>query len=114
MKTLLVEKNERTMRFKKSNRGIYYFDTRKVEACFVQTVEKNKKMFSPRQVEGAKRARHFLSVVGRPSMKDLANMIKLNLMPNSLVALEAVKVAEKIHGKDLGSIMSKTTKSKPA
>eukprot|EP00957_Ditylum_brightwellii_P025627 1937443-Ditylum_brightwellii.AAC.1 len=79
------------MYFKKSNKGLYYFDARKEEACFTQTVEENKKMFSQRQVEGAERARCFLSMVGRPSMKDLVNMIKLNLLPNLPVTLEEVK-----------------------
>eukprot|EP00957_Ditylum_brightwellii_P173125 13180004-Ditylum_brightwellii.AAC.1 len=100
------------MRFKRSNGGLYYFNTKNKEACFMQTVKENKKMFTPRQVEGAKRVRYFLSMVGRPSMKDLTNMIKMNLVPKSPVTLKEVKVAEKIYGKDLGSIMGKTTRRK--
>eukprot|EP00957_Ditylum_brightwellii_P193039 14698462-Ditylum_brightwellii.AAC.1 len=51
---------------------------------------------------------------GRPSMKYLANMIKINLILKSSVSLEDIKIAAKIYGKDLGSLMGKTTKRKLA
>eukprot|EP00957_Ditylum_brightwellii_P110624 8437440-Ditylum_brightwellii.AAC.1 len=110
----VVRKSRKAMGFKKSNKGLFYFDVRKEEVCFTYTVEENKKVFFQRQVKGAERARRFLLMVGRPSMKDLANMIKLNLLPNLPVTLEEVKVTEKIYGKDLGSIMGKTTRNEPA
>eukprot|EP00957_Ditylum_brightwellii_P020957 1579772-Ditylum_brightwellii.AAC.1 len=53
-------------------------------------------------------------MVARPSMKDLTNMIKFNLIPNLPVTLEEVKVAKKIYRKDLGSIMGKRTRKKLA
>eukprot|EP00957_Ditylum_brightwellii_P174768 13307170-Ditylum_brightwellii.AAC.1 len=110
----VVEKMGRTMKFRKSNKGLYYFDTKKSEACFVQMVEDNKNKFTARQVKGAERARRFLAMVGRPSMKDLANMIKINLIPNLPVSLEDIRITAKIYRKDLGSLMEKTTKRKPA
>eukprot|EP00957_Ditylum_brightwellii_P131024 9994559-Ditylum_brightwellii.AAC.1 len=39
----IVEKDGRTMRFKRSNGGLYYFNTKNKEACFMQSVKENKK-----------------------------------------------------------------------
>eukprot|EP00957_Ditylum_brightwellii_P069624 5288405-Ditylum_brightwellii.AAC.1 len=87
----MVRKNGKVIHFKKSNKGLYYFDVKKEEVCSTQTVKENKKMFSQRQIKGTERVRHFLSMARRPSMKDLANMNKLNLLPNLPVTLEEVK-----------------------
>eukprot|EP00957_Ditylum_brightwellii_P119737 9135763-Ditylum_brightwellii.AAC.1 len=58
----VVGKDEKTMRFRKSDRGLYYFNARKEGVSFAQTVEENKEMFFPRQVEGAEKAKCFLSM----------------------------------------------------
>eukprot|EP00957_Ditylum_brightwellii_P036230 2744665-Ditylum_brightwellii.AAC.1 len=37
----------------------------------------------------------------------------MNLIPNSPVSLEDIKITERIYGKDLGSVMGKTIRRKP-
>jgi len=80
---------------------------------FVTTVEENKKFYSERQYEQAKRARDFYHAMGTPSIKDLLAALRMNLIKNNPVTLEHVKLAEKIFGPDIGTLKGKSTRRKP-
>ena len=53
-------------------------------------------------------------MIGVPSTKDYIGAVANKLIPNIKVTVEDIKNAEMIFGKDLGAIMGKTTRSRPA
>ena len=79
----------------------------------VQTVEENKKFYTPRQFDRAKKARELLHALGSPTVADLKKAIKIGIK-NSPVTFEDVIIAEKIFGQDVGSLKGKSTRTKPA
>jgi hypothetical protein len=79
----------------------------------VQTINENSQFFTPRQIEAAKRARNLYEMVGRPSYADFVAIIKNNLLPNVNITIKDVEHAERICGKELGSIQGKTVRTRP-
>eukprot|EP00957_Ditylum_brightwellii_P117237 8941143-Ditylum_brightwellii.AAC.1 len=70
----------------------------------IMTVECNRKMLTQRKYEHAAAARNLYTMVGQPSLTDFKNMVKLNLLPNSLVSLQDINNAEFLFGPDVGSL----------
>jgi hypothetical protein len=81
--------------------------------AFVQTVEENLTIYTPRQILKARAARELYAMIGRPSLADFIGIVKHNLLPNVKVTAHDVLNAELIYGKDLGSIQGETTQSQP-
>eukprot|EP00957_Ditylum_brightwellii_P103060 7853835-Ditylum_brightwellii.AAC.1 len=52
-------------------------------------------------------------MVGRPSMSDFKNMVKMNLLSGSPVSLQDVDNAKFLFGTDVGSLKGKTTRKVP-
>ena len=96
--TFIVHLPKGELRFVRSPSGLYYWKPKPVvqplsinnEAIFVTTVEENKKFYSERQYEQAKRARDFYHAMGTPSIKDLLAALRMNLIKNNPVTLEHV------------------------
>ena len=80
---------------------------------FVQSVEENKLFCTPREVDRAKKARDLLAALGSPSIQDLKTAVTMNAIANLPITTADITLAEKIFGKDLGTLKGKTTKSKP-
>ena len=102
--------------FHKLPSGLYVHDVKAPSPAmaFVETVDENKKVFTSRQFLKAKAARELYGMLGVPSTRDYIGAIKNKLIPNVKVTVEDIKNAEIIFGKDLGAIMGKTTRDKPA
>jgi hypothetical protein len=82
--------------------------------AFVQTVEENLDVYTPRQILRARATRELYAMVGRPSLTDFIGIMKHNLLPNVKVTAQDVLLnTEVIYGKDLGAIQGKTTRSQP-
>ena len=79
----------------------------------VQTVEENKHFYTNRQVTRARIARKLYHNIGTPSINDFKAIIKMNAISNCPITIEDITIAEKIYGKDIGSLKGKTTRSKP-
>jgi hypothetical protein len=79
----------------------------------MDSVEENKKMFTDRQVERAKKARQLYHALGTPSTKDFKAIITMNAIKNLPVTIDDVNLAEKIFGPDIGALKGKTTRHKP-
>ena len=79
----------------------------------VQTVKENEELFTLRQVGKARKARELYEMIGRPSYRDFVGIIQNNLLLNARITVEDINHAEHIFGKDLGSIVGKTTRAKP-
>ena len=81
---------------------------------FVQSVEENKLFHTPREQERAKIARDLIASLGSSSVADLKKAISMNAIANLPVSTKDVNLAEKIFGKDLGTLKGKTTRKPPA
>ena len=113
------------VKFIRSPNGLYYHDVRWGDnqpmgpepkiygTTLVQTVEDNKKIFTPNDIKRADLAKRVYEMVGRPSSRDFYNMIKFNMIQNCPVTISDVKIAKHIYGADVYAIRGKTVRSAP-
>ena len=80
---------------------------------YVSTIQENMKMFTPREVKDAKKARGLYQTLGTPSITDFKAIVKSNAIKNCPVTLEHIDTAEQIFGPDIGALKGKTTRRKP-
>ena len=111
----IVHFASRIMHFKRSKKGVYYYDCRagKGEVTLLNTVEDLTDGFTKREVERATLARRVYSMVGRPSLKDFKNMVRSNLIRNCPLTVADIVIAETLFGPDIGSIRGKTVRRAP-
>ena len=109
-----------TMKFVEHDNGLYYYDGIHHKSppmdtndfSFVQTVHKNKKMFSRRELEGADKARDLYIKLGRPSQAQFQHMLSHHMIPDCPVTADDAKRAITIYGPDVATLKGKTTKGK--
>jgi hypothetical protein len=99
-KAFVVHLAESQAIFCRSENGLYYFkpkyNTREIN--MVETIEENKKMFTPRQVKRAKTAHALYYAIGTPSLKDFKMIVQSNVIRNNPVTVEDIDLAEQIYG----------------
>ena len=127
---IYVHTPQKVVRFGRDSTNVYSHTPTKLGSCkpiapakprdeddtapsFVQSVEENKLFYTPKEVTRAKRARDLLAALGTPSIADLKAAIAMNAIANLPVTTADVNLAEKIFGKDIGTLKGKTTRSKP-
>jgi hypothetical protein len=101
------------MVFNMNQAGLYAYVVPSVGLSLVQTIHENSQFFTPRQIESAKLARDLYEMIGRPSYTDFIAIVKNNLLPNINITVKDVEHAERIFGKELGSLQGKTVRSRP-
>jgi hypothetical protein len=119
--SFIVHTPERQVRFKPLKNRLYSLNPKKethhqtTDGRFqlVNTLEDNKKLFTPRQFERAKIARDLFRSLGCPSLKNLKGDIRMNLIRDNPVTTKDVDLAEHIFGLDVGTVKGKTTRPKP-
>lgn len=97
---------DKKIRFKRLPNGLYAMNPEEEdyqlkaenEIQILTTLEENKKFFTPREFERAKRAQDFYHALGTPSIQDLKAMIRMNLIRNNVITNEDIDLAEKIFG----------------
>ena len=80
---------------------------------FLETVDENKKFYTKRQFERAKRARELLYSLGYPSINNMKAIIRMNAIKNNPVTTEDVDIAQKIFGPNIATLKGKTTRCTP-
>jgi hypothetical protein len=107
--------NNKVFYFKHMTRvGLYACDMSQPEAfCATITVEAQQRMFTPRQIADADRARSLQRMLGRPSDRTLKHMLRHNLIRNTTVTADDVVRANKIYGPELGCLKGKTVRGAP-
>jgi hypothetical protein len=105
----LVELQDKIVKFKQSDNGLYYFDppyNKSKQMCAtnvpMNSVQENMKLFTNRQVERAKLTRKIYHALGSPSLQDFKTIVTTNLVKNLPITLEDIKTAEMIFGTDVG------------
>jgi hypothetical protein len=84
------------------------------EIILVDTVETMKNMFTKRQQKDAALARQAQMRMGYPSVKDVVEGINKGRVLNLPISNRDFDNAERIWGKDMGSIVGKTTRKRPS
>lgn len=79
----------------------------------VATVNENRKGYTQRQFDDAKRARKLYHIVGCPTLENFKKLLKQNIIQNCPVTPADVDLAEKIFGPDVGTLKGKTTRQQP-
>ena len=82
--------------------------------AFVQTVQKNYKGFTKKDVLRAKEARRAMGLIGNPSENDFKGLVSNNMITNCPITTTAITNALNIFGKDLASVRGKTVRWAPA
>ena len=78
----------------------------------VSTVAENRKGYTLRQFERAKKARALYHIVGTPTVENFKALLKMNVIKNCPVTVEDVTMAEKIFGPDISNLKGKSTRKK--
>ena len=107
------------MVFCESAMGLYYFDVAdpsnsisspSTPYLFLSSTPHNAAAYSPREVEGADRARTLYRQLGRPSQRDFLDALTNNVIRNCPVTPEDARRALKIYGPDPATLKGKTVK----
>ena len=78
------------------------------------TVESNMQGYTPRQIKRAKLAREQMGILGFSTQKDHESCIEHNLVHNSPVTIEDIRIAYDIFGESIPALKGKTKRRKPA
>ena len=78
----------------------------------IETVDENKKHYTQRQFDRAKRARKLQQMLGCTT-DTLKHVLRQNIIKNCPVTSEDVGIAEKIFGRDIGLLKGKSTRRRP-
>ena len=84
------------------------------EVIMVETVSHKETMFTDRQRKNAALARQAQMRMGYPSVRDIVDGINRGRVLNLPITKNDLDNAERIWGKDMGSIVGKTTRRRPS
>jgi hypothetical protein len=110
--------DNKSIAFKRKG-GLYVYDATPIvssnqrEYLFIQTISKNKLLFSEEDVSRAEHARKLYITLGRPSFRSFRWMLLHNRIDNTDLTSRDADNAEKIFGPDIGTLRGKTTRRKP-
>ncbi len=116
--------NDTVRRYPRNENGLYAYypedqDADKIAQArehlnfLIETVEDNRKGYTQKQYDAAKRARALYHNVGGPSYKNFKHMIRMNAIKDCPVTVEDANLAEKIFGPDVATLKGKTTRPTP-
>ena len=121
---LVHENGKIILKFECSEDGLYIYevpkryrdglvkDKSKGKNNMVSTVAENRKGYTLRQYERAKKARALYHIVGTPTVENFKALLKMNVIKNCPVTSEDVTMAEKIFGPDISNLKGKSTRRK--
>jgi hypothetical protein len=99
--------------FRPLTKYVYVYKPNVPEMNMVSPLKENKRFYTRRQIDQAKRAIDLSRAVGCPSDEDLKNILKMNFIKDCPVIEEDVGMAEKIFGKDIAVLKGKTSQKTP-
>ena len=79
----------------------------------VETVEGNERLYTTREVTGARRAKMLSEALDHPGVTVLAKMLRHNLIVGNKVSPEDLHRAVRIYGPDLAAVKGKTKRTTP-
>ena len=112
----IIHLPSKNLKFTRNKQGLYiYKPDNKVlnPVSLIQTVEENKSFYTNRQISRANIARKLYHNISTPSIEDFKSIIRMNAIANCPITTEDITIAERIYGKDIGSLKGKTVRTKP-
>lgn len=109
----IVHRNDGTTRaFKPTDKGLYtsQLGMNDEAAVMVNTVDENAKSYTKREVKRAKQARKLMAIIGRPSEKQMIQILDERQLQNCDTSSQDVVNARNILGPDVGSLKGKTVR----
>jgi hypothetical protein len=108
--------NNRTYKFHQQHGlYIYHYGTDQVTyGTSLTTVNDKSRVYTPRQIERANKARALYRMLGRPSERVFRQMLNHGLIYNTDVTAEDVTRALDLYGPDIGALKGKTVRSTPS
>ena len=97
--------------FQESNEGLHYHDT--TQHVHITTVKENQEKYSQTDIRRANKVKQLQRTIGYPTSTELRHILNHHALPNCPFTSRDVQIAEAIHGKDLGNIKGKTTRTNP-
>ena len=76
----------------------------------ISTVKENRKGYTQRQFDAAKRARKLYHSLGCPTTENFKAIIRMKVIKNCPVTVDDINIAERIFGPDIGTLKGKTTR----
>ena len=80
---------------------------------FLNSASAHQEGYTKRELRRAKQAQRVYILLGRPSYRDFANIVKWKMIKNCPIEFQDVVNAWRIYGPDLGSVRGKSTQQKP-
>jgi len=117
--TFVVHLPTKDIKFKHSINGLYFYKPTEIQQNdnvkmqLLSSLEDNKRFYSSQQFEHAKKACNLYHALGHPSIPDMREIIRMNMITNNPITTKDVDLAERIFGTDRGTIKGKTTRRKP-
>lgn len=111
--TFFVETPKGVIPFRPLTKYLYVYKPNVPEMNMLSTLKENKRFYTRRQIDRAKRARDLSRALGCPSDEDLKKILKMNFIKDCPVIEEDVDLAEKIFGKDIAVLKGKTSRKTP-
>jgi hypothetical protein len=115
-KQFIVHRSEHgkpNMLFKMHSSTLHYYDPFNEDFNFINTVDKNKAVFTKRQIANADKDRELYASLAYPSNADYKWILKSNQIKDCPVTIKDAEVATKIWGPNIAALKGKTTRSSP-
>ena len=121
---LVYEDGKEILKFGATEDGLYIYEVPqayrdgltkskvKGKNNLVNTVAENRKGYTLRQFERAKKARALYHIIGTPTVENFKALLKMNVIKNCPVTSEDVTMAERIFGPDISNLKGKSTRRK--
>ena len=90
--------------------GLYYYEPTNMDLVFLNTVSKNKEVFSKRQIKSAVKSRGIQHTLGFTTVEEVKGIIRNNQIQDCPVEIEDVDNYELIWGKDVPYLKGKTAR----
>ena len=97
------------MLFKMHTSGLHYWDPFNADFNFINTVNKNKDVFTKRQIANADKSRELFASIPYPSNADYKWILKSNQIKDCPVSIKDAEVATKIWGPNIAALKGITT-----
>jgi hypothetical protein len=112
-----VHTNDGIVNFKPSTWELHYHDVSNAESniklMLVNTVRENLEGYTCHKVKKAREARHIQGMIANPIKKEIAGMVREQLLTNFPVTVQDIDIANRFLCHDLANPGGKTTRTKP-
>ena len=93
--------------------GIHFYNPNDNAVVLINTVSKNKQVFSKRQINGTEQSKTLYAKLGYPSVKYFRWIVQSQKLIDCPVVVQDIDIAHTIWVKNILDLKGKTTRKKP-